>query len=510
MATQTWFRTTLAASLTPTATTATLATAPVVTSWRMLIFAWNITEWISFSGVSGNTITGLVRWLSQTADPVTGGTWLAWSAWTQIIMVFMHDNLIDKETAIPIVWFTTTQRNALNMSQDYFTWTYPIIYNTTTTQYEYYNGVTWASFATGTVADASETIAGKVEKATKAQTVAGTDVGETWAFLFAVPSDIAENTQSNTFLYWVDAGGDDTYVVALTPALTDYTTGQILYAKMTTANTGACTVDFWPWAKSIKLVNGNDPADWDVASGRTHSFVYDGTNMVLQDPAVTTTTAITTDPNLQFAVSTQLSQTWSNFTIDAKWTLDSTEWIWWLWTSQTGSIGTAGWYHKIITSAGAGTFWIFYTGLPWTWSQAYYRYADNKDVRVKFRLQFNNSSYRSAFWLHTNVTPANLAAAETDTTDGMVRLVSLPWGWVYFCTSNGSSYQATLLTLTKTDYNDFVIVVNPWTNALLYLNNTFVAAHTTIPSTSATTYIGMSDSGSESLEFYPIHISIEK
>ncbi len=50
--------------------------------------------------------------------------------------------------------------------------------------------------------------------------------------------------QSGAAIYGTDAGGDDTYVVALTPTLAAYTTGQELRFKPTTANTGACTVDF--------------------------------------------------------------------------------------------------------------------------------------------------------------------------------------------------------------------------------------------------------------------------
>lgn len=50
--------------------------------------------------------------------------------------------------------------------------------------------------------------------------------------------------QAGSETYGTDVGGDDTYVVTLSPALTTYTTGQELKFKPTTANTGACTVDF--------------------------------------------------------------------------------------------------------------------------------------------------------------------------------------------------------------------------------------------------------------------------
>lgn len=78
-------------------------------------------------------------------------------------MVVMHDQYVDKESAFPIPGFTTVQRDALTMSDPYFTGTYPLIYNTTDGQYQYYNGSAWAAFATGTVADATDLIGGKVK-----------------------------------------------------------------------------------------------------------------------------------------------------------------------------------------------------------------------------------------------------------------------------------------------------------------------------------------------------------
>lgn len=89
------------------------------------------------------------------------------------------------------------------------------------------------------------------------------------------------NIQAWDAVHWTDAWGDDTYVVVLDPVLAAYTIWQRLRATVSTANTGACTIDFWPWAKSIKTKNWNDPADWDVRVW-ANDFVYDGTNFVLQ------------------------------------------------------------------------------------------------------------------------------------------------------------------------------------------------------------------------------------
>lgn len=140
---------------------------------------------------------------------------------------------------IKLISLTTAQRDALSASNGM------LIYNSTTGELNQYIGGAWSAVASGsTQPNASATVAGKVEIATTAESIAGTDTGGTGALLSVLPSDIAKNTQSSIFVGGADAGGDDTYVVALTPTLTAYTTRQRLRATLTTANTGACTIDF--------------------------------------------------------------------------------------------------------------------------------------------------------------------------------------------------------------------------------------------------------------------------
>lgn len=129
--------------------------------------------------------------------------------------------------------------------------------------------------------DASTTVKWVVEVATAWESIAGTNTGSTGATLSVNPSDIAKNIQSWTFVYWSDVGWDDTYVVALTPTLSAYTTGQTLTMKVTTENTGACTVDFWPWVKSIKMPDWSNPASGSITG--IVSLIYNGTNFVLQN-----------------------------------------------------------------------------------------------------------------------------------------------------------------------------------------------------------------------------------
>lgn len=145
----------------------------------------------------------------------------------------MHDQLVDKNQGITPVSITTTQRDALTPANGAF------IYNTTAGLPQIYYGGAWYDFNTAGTAtpNASDTVAGKVEIATTAESISGTDTGGTGAKLSALPSDIAKNAQSGTYVYAADAGANDTYVISLTPALTAYTTGQVINFKANTANT---------------------------------------------------------------------------------------------------------------------------------------------------------------------------------------------------------------------------------------------------------------------------------
>lgn len=83
-----------------------------------------------------------------------------------------------------------------------------------------------------------------------------------------------------------DAGSNDTYVAALSPAPAAYITGEHYRFKANTANTGACTINFnGLGAKAIKKAAGGittDLADNDIRAGQWVDLVYDGTNMQMQ------------------------------------------------------------------------------------------------------------------------------------------------------------------------------------------------------------------------------------
>lgn len=283
---QTWFRTTLALPLSSADTTMEVATAPTITQWRVLVKQGNTKEWIKFTWVSWTTLTGLTRWLSQTADPITWGTGEDFIAWATIKIVAMHDQLQDRTFPVATVYATTAARDTALWADWAATEAWIDIYVTATWFYYNYNLSTgqWETVDTGTATpNASTTVAGKVETATSAEWQAWTNTGWTWANLIVLPGNIAANTQSSTFIYAEDSEVSDTYVISLTPNLTAYTKGQTISFEPNTTNTWACTINVdWLWAKDIKLIDWTDPLDWDVTAWRIYDLKYDGTNFVLQ------------------------------------------------------------------------------------------------------------------------------------------------------------------------------------------------------------------------------------
>lgn len=345
---------------------------------------WMSFDWVAASG-SNFVYSNLVRWLSQTADPATAWTWLTWLAGNIWTLVQMHDQMADTKTSNTWTWtqtvpdirfswtttsglrvksLTTAQRNALTAAN------WDIVYDSTEwVHYQYIWGA-WSTFATWSTPNASETVAGKVEFNTTAQSISANDTWETWALTVNHPSDIAKNIQSNTYVYWTDAWWDDTYVVSLTPTLTTYTTWQTLSFKPSTSNTWACTIDFWPWVKNIKLIDWTDPVDWDITANNIYELVYDWTNFILQTQLRTTN------------ISTGFTL-WETITA-------------WTWIS----IGNSNW--KAIKS------WYFewWTQTMWSWAWDFgvlpeWDYLWNTFI-TWYKLSSNNRGYLRAWTISEN------------------------------------------------------------------------------------------------------------
>ncbi len=89
------------------------------------------------------------------------------------------------------------------------------------------------------------------------------------------------NLRRMNWNFATDTGAADAYVVTRTDADTAYADGMRVFFKVgaSNTNTGACTVNVDALgAKSIKLVNGNDPAAGDLTAGDFIDLVYDADN----------------------------------------------------------------------------------------------------------------------------------------------------------------------------------------------------------------------------------------
>lgn len=90
--------------------------------------------------------------------------------------------------------------------------------------------------------------------------------------------------------YYTDTGGDDAYVITTGLSLTALTAGMKFSLKVTTGNTGACTVAVDSVAATaIKVINqaGSviDPYDNAIPAGGTALLHYNGTYLILENPA---------------------------------------------------------------------------------------------------------------------------------------------------------------------------------------------------------------------------------
>lgn len=109
MAFESGYKSTLATKVNPWDTSLTVAVAPSITSGRIYLKSWSQEEWMEFTWLSGNTLTGLTRQLSRTATPaVSEWSGYTWTAWTVVRIVAMHDQItgwnMDTSNFNPSVW----------------------------------------------------------------------------------------------------------------------------------------------------------------------------------------------------------------------------------------------------------------------------------------------------------------------------------------------------------------------------------------------------------------------
>ena len=100
----------------------------------------------------------------------------------------------------------------------------------------------------------------------------------------------AQQISSGELVYAADTGAADVYVMTLAPAITVLTTGMLLATKIVNAN-ATTTPTLNPnalGAKTIKRVGGAALNVGDLPANHWAMFRYDGTDMILQNPALHT------------------------------------------------------------------------------------------------------------------------------------------------------------------------------------------------------------------------------
>jgi|14BtaG_2_1085337.scaffolds.fasta_scaffold04293_3 hypothetical protein len=245
-------------------------------------------EHFSFSGISSNTITISARGLAM-KSPYTNvaANQKSHGAGTVVVLYTntpaAWDSFVNKENDETISG-THTYSNAAMPRLD--------SYAAPTADEEFATKKYADDLAIAGAPDSTESVKGIVEKATSAESQAGTDSGSTTAPLFAAPSDIAVNAQNQQHTYAADSGAADAYVITLAPVPSAYVSGQKYTFKATNASTGASTLNVNALgAKTIKKLNDQDVEANDIEAGHIIEVVYDGTNFQMQTPLATQLTA---------------------------------------------------------------------------------------------------------------------------------------------------------------------------------------------------------------------------
>lgn len=93
------------------------------------------------------------------------------------------------------------------------------------------------------------------------------------------------SVQASSYNICSDAGANDTYACNLSPTLGAYVTGQVVWFKANTANTGAATLALNGLsAITIKKQKDQTLADNDIKAGQWVAVQYDGTNFQMISP----------------------------------------------------------------------------------------------------------------------------------------------------------------------------------------------------------------------------------
>ncbi|MCX5516245.1 gp53-like domain-containing protein [Kaistia algarum] len=123
--------------------------------------------------------------------------------------------------------------------------------------------------------------AGATPFATLAEVRAGTVTGKA-----VDPAKLATLMQGGDNTYIAGGGSANAITATLVPAPSAYKEGMEFRVKLSTTNTStSVTLNLNSLgAKTIKRIDGTNPAIGYLASGQIHTFIYDGTNLVDTTP----------------------------------------------------------------------------------------------------------------------------------------------------------------------------------------------------------------------------------
>lgn len=102
---------------------------------------------------------------------------------------------------------------------------------------------------------------------------------------------------ANVIIYGASSTGNDTYVITPNPAIAGYAAGQVFEILVDVGNTGTASVNSSAkGAKTIKKLTAAGKAvldTGDMLAGGNYILVYDGTDMILQNPTSILTSIFT-------------------------------------------------------------------------------------------------------------------------------------------------------------------------------------------------------------------------
>jgi len=310
-----WTKIKLTAKLNAADTSLTADTDVWITAGRLYWVNNNQEEWIDFTWVAASwsnyTYSWLTRWLSQTADPATAWTWKTWIAWSEFVVVQMHDQMSDKQNGSPVaVYADATARDAAITSPS----NWMSCYLTAEWVFSDYIWWAWTDRAADTTQNMSETVAWRWELWTQTENDNGTETWGTWAPLVTNPLRLWRSIQKQAYTYDEDTWAANAYVVTLTPAPTAYIEWMRISVKIWVwnTNTWASTINVNSlWAKAIQ------DRDWDALSAnqlieaQLYDLIYDGTQFKLITVEKASDSDVTTwTDTIKYASPKQLKDTY--------------------------------------------------------------------------------------------------------------------------------------------------------------------------------------------------------